>query len=67
MLKKLGWITLLCIGLIVGTLLSTHSHAAAQQPAKAQAAQMQAVQAAISLLLTDDDDNHQIFLPLVKR
>ena len=65
-MKKLEWIALLCIGLVIGTLLATPSHAAAQQPAKAQAAQVQAVQAAISLLLMDDDDN-QVFLPLVTR
>jgi len=65
-MKKLEWLTLLCIGLVIGTLLTTPSHAAAQQPAKVQAAQVQAVQAAISLLLTNDDDN-QVFLPLVKR
>ena len=65
-MKKLEWIALLCIGLVIGTLLSTPSHVAAQQPAKLQVAQVQVVQAAISLLLTDDDENH-VFLPLVVR
>ncbi|MFN8492356.1 MAG: hypothetical protein U0350_32445 [Caldilineaceae bacterium] len=65
-MKKLEWIALLCLGLVIGTLLTNPAHAAAQQPAKVQAAQAQAVQAAISLLLTDDDNN-QVFLPLVAR
>ena len=63
--KHLFFIGVICLLLNVIP-VSTARSVSAHQPSLIPA-QMQAVQAAISILLLDEEDNHQLFLPLVVR